>query len=42
MTDEYLPATDLNGATAEIENTEAVVTSKGSELINSILIMFYI
>jgi hypothetical protein len=43
MTDEYVPATDFNGAIGGgVENTEAVVTSKGSELKNSILGMFYI
>jgi hypothetical protein len=31
MTDEYLPSTDLNGATGE-EETETVISSKGSEL----------
>jgi hypothetical protein len=42
MTDEYVSATDFNGAIGGgVENTEAVVTSKGSELKNSILVMFY-
>jgi len=41
MTDEYLPSTDLNVATGE-EDTETVITNKGTLLKRIFLMIFYI